>query len=75
MRWFAPIDAVSLTDFRQSGCSVVVIALHHIPAGDGWTVNDLDKKLIPGTAPSAACVAWQHSGAWKRACTGQYKAK
>ncbi|MGB5006731.1 MAG: hypothetical protein WBO39_07295 [Ferruginibacter sp.] len=48
MRWFGHSVDISLTDSLLSHLGDVVTALHHIPAGDVWTVNDLDKKTYPG---------------------------
>ncbi|MFM1747713.1 MAG: hypothetical protein RLZZ188_1379, partial [Verrucomicrobiota bacterium] len=44
MRWFGPVDSVSLAEIRQTGATAVFSALHDVPYGEAWPAEAIRRR-------------------------------
>jgi mannonate dehydratase len=57
-RWFGPDDVVQLSHIRQTGATGIVTALHQIPYGVIWSVDEIEKRKALIAADPSLGLRW-----------------
>lgn len=58
-RWFGPEDQVTVQTARQAGAQGIVSALHHLPPGKAWTVDEIATRQSQIAVASDAALRWE----------------
>ncbi|MBP2297210.1 mannonate dehydratase [Azospirillum rugosum] len=57
-RWFGPDDVIRLNHIRQTGATGIVTALHQIPYGVVWSVEEIEKRKSMIAADPSLGLRW-----------------
>ncbi|HEX2727136.1 MAG TPA: mannonate dehydratase [Beijerinckiaceae bacterium] len=57
-RWFGPDDVIQLGHIRQAGATGIVTALHHIPYGVVWSVEEIEARKALIAADATLGLRW-----------------